>query len=139
MKNKQTGGHEGIKHTLLTCPHCDKEGGSNTMKTWHFDRCKFGPNLRPPRRIKVIEDDDDKEEKVMKGYVTKYYVIKEDRSVHPTAYSLLYNAEVALNGSPKMGAPIGSTHPKIACTHCGKLVSTAMMLRWHGDKCKDKI
>ena len=26
---------------LVTCPHCDKEGYSSGMKTWHFDNCKF--------------------------------------------------------------------------------------------------
>jgi hypothetical protein len=25
----------------LTCPHCNKEGGSNLMKRWHFDNCKY--------------------------------------------------------------------------------------------------
>ena len=23
------------------CPHCNKEGGNNAMKYWHFDKCKF--------------------------------------------------------------------------------------------------
>lgn len=25
----------------VKCPHCNKEGGNNAMKYWHFDRCKF--------------------------------------------------------------------------------------------------
>ena len=24
-----------------TCPHCNKTGGANIMKRWHFDNCKF--------------------------------------------------------------------------------------------------
>jgi hypothetical protein len=24
-----------------TCPHCNKEGKTNGMKRWHFDRCKY--------------------------------------------------------------------------------------------------
>jgi len=29
------------KQPLITCPHCGKEGGSNTMQRWHFDNCKL--------------------------------------------------------------------------------------------------
>jgi len=25
----------------VTCPHCGKIGDNNTMKRWHFDKCKF--------------------------------------------------------------------------------------------------
>lgn len=25
----------------VTCPHCNKIGGDNVMKKWHFDRCKY--------------------------------------------------------------------------------------------------
>ena len=28
-------------HSRITCPHCNKEGGSNNMKRWHFDNCKL--------------------------------------------------------------------------------------------------
>jgi len=28
----------------VTCPHCNKEGGSNTMHRWHFDNCKLKEN-----------------------------------------------------------------------------------------------
>jgi hypothetical protein len=80
-------------HQQVTCPHCGKVGGSNTMKTWHFDRCKDGPNLRPPRRPRALKDVkiENTEE-----YVVTYHIILKDRSVHPTAYSLLFNAELAL-------------------------------------------
>jgi hypothetical protein len=26
---------------IVKCPHCGKEGGSNTMQRWHFDNCKL--------------------------------------------------------------------------------------------------
>jgi len=29
------------KLPIIKCPHCSKEGGSNNMKRWHFDNCKF--------------------------------------------------------------------------------------------------
>ena len=31
----------GIKHPLITCPHCNKIGGRSNMKRWHYDNCKF--------------------------------------------------------------------------------------------------
>jgi hypothetical protein len=31
----------GMKYTIVTCPHCNKKGGSCTMPRWHFDNCKF--------------------------------------------------------------------------------------------------
>lgn len=30
----------GKTQRIVTCPHCFKEGGINTMKQWHFDRCQ---------------------------------------------------------------------------------------------------
>jgi len=29
----------------VVCPHCGKEGGSNTMHRWHFDNCKHKENV----------------------------------------------------------------------------------------------
>ena len=26
---------------VLKCPHCDKEGRTNGMKRWHFDKCNY--------------------------------------------------------------------------------------------------
>ena len=31
------------KQSIVTCPHCGKQGGSGTMPRWHFDRCKHKP------------------------------------------------------------------------------------------------
>lgn len=31
----------GKKQKKVKCPHCDKEGGINGMKQWHFDNCKM--------------------------------------------------------------------------------------------------
>jgi hypothetical protein len=30
----------GKAQSIVKCPHCEKEGGINTMKQWHFERCK---------------------------------------------------------------------------------------------------
>lgn len=34
---------EGRHHSQqkLVCPHCNKEGSGNSMKKWHFDRCRI--------------------------------------------------------------------------------------------------
>jgi hypothetical protein len=34
----------GRSHATVGCPHCGTEGGSNTMKRWHFDNCKLNSN-----------------------------------------------------------------------------------------------
>lgn len=31
----------GRKQSLVTCPHCNKIGGSYTMPRWHFENCRF--------------------------------------------------------------------------------------------------
>jgi hypothetical protein len=31
----------GKKQPIVSCPHCNKIGGSYTMPRWHFDNCKF--------------------------------------------------------------------------------------------------
>jgi hypothetical protein len=30
----------GIKHKIVACPHCGKEGGERAIKRWHFNNCK---------------------------------------------------------------------------------------------------
>lgn len=30
-----------VNKTTHTCPHCGKVGSSNSMKRWHFDKCKI--------------------------------------------------------------------------------------------------
>ncbi len=30
----------GRKYSIVTCPHCNKSGGSTGMGRWHFDNCK---------------------------------------------------------------------------------------------------
>lgn len=31
----------GIKNPKIQCPYCEKFGGNNGMKQWHFDKCKY--------------------------------------------------------------------------------------------------
>ncbi len=37
---KMSAAQIGVKHPSVTCPHCGKIGGGNSMKQWHFDKCK---------------------------------------------------------------------------------------------------
>ena len=30
----------GVKQSIVECPHCGKQGGSQTMPRWHFNNCK---------------------------------------------------------------------------------------------------
>ena len=32
--------NKGMKYEIVECPHCNKNGGSNSMKRYHFDNCK---------------------------------------------------------------------------------------------------
>jgi hypothetical protein len=34
-------GKQGVKNKIVTCPHCNKQGGSSGMTTYHFDNCKY--------------------------------------------------------------------------------------------------
>jgi group I intron endonuclease len=43
-KKKLSLSHNGVKRgpqPIVKCPHCDKEGGSSTMKQHHFEKCKI--------------------------------------------------------------------------------------------------
>lgn len=46
-RNKTRTGTNGYfynkKHEILTCPHCNKQGGKNVMPRWHFENCKEKP------------------------------------------------------------------------------------------------
>lgn len=33
--------NKGMKYEVVECPHCKKVGGSNSMKRYHFDKCKY--------------------------------------------------------------------------------------------------
>ena len=36
-------GNKGYCYTVITCPHCGKEGAGGGMKRYHFDACRFNP------------------------------------------------------------------------------------------------
>jgi hypothetical protein len=38
---KISAANTGKKRSIITCPHCGKSGGKNTMIRWHFDKCKL--------------------------------------------------------------------------------------------------
>jgi len=40
-KKKMSKAQKGRVHSKVKCPHCNKVGGGNSMKQWHFDRCKY--------------------------------------------------------------------------------------------------
>ena len=44
-KRKMSEAKIGKPHPKLICPHCNKEGGSNNMKRYHFSNCKQKPSL----------------------------------------------------------------------------------------------
>ena len=33
--------NKGLKYEIVVCPYCGKSGGSNSMKRYHFDNCKY--------------------------------------------------------------------------------------------------
>jgi len=33
--------HARLNERIIACPYCNKVGGNNAMKRWHFDNCKF--------------------------------------------------------------------------------------------------
>jgi len=39
-KRKLSESTKGKHHSKIMCPHCNKSGGDNTMRRWHFDNCK---------------------------------------------------------------------------------------------------
>lgn len=39
-KEKRSASLKGISWPSVTCPHCGKKGSGNSMKQWHFNRCK---------------------------------------------------------------------------------------------------
>ena len=41
-------GNKGTVYEIITCPHCGKKGGGGNMKRYHFDECKYKPNLNHP-------------------------------------------------------------------------------------------
>lgn len=43
-KEKLRESNLGIKHKIISCPHCGKEGGERAIKRWHFEKCK---NISP--------------------------------------------------------------------------------------------
>ena len=38
---KRANANRGKKREIVKCPHCNKSGGINGMKQFHFDKCKF--------------------------------------------------------------------------------------------------
>jgi group I intron endonuclease len=40
QKAKRSASQKGKLQPQIQCPHCNKKGGINLMKRWHFDNCK---------------------------------------------------------------------------------------------------
>ena len=40
---KNSSASKGYKYEIITCPHCQKSGGSLNMNRYHFNNCKFKP------------------------------------------------------------------------------------------------
>ena len=40
-RQKMSKSRTGLVYDKVTCPHCNKTGGSTGMGRWHFDNCKF--------------------------------------------------------------------------------------------------
>lgn len=40
-RQKMSQSRTGLIYSKVTCPHCNKTGGSTGMGRWHFDHCKF--------------------------------------------------------------------------------------------------
>ena len=44
LKGKSNISLKNKKHTKIKCIYCDKQGGLNNMKRYHFDNCKYKNN-----------------------------------------------------------------------------------------------
>jgi len=44
-RKKISDGQRGKKRNLITCPICNKTGGNNVMKRWHFAKCKLNEQI----------------------------------------------------------------------------------------------
>lgn len=44
LKLIANGSHHFLSPQKVTCPHCGKTGGNNTMHRWHFTNCKSEPS-----------------------------------------------------------------------------------------------
>lgn len=40
-KDRMSASKTGVKHTIVTCPHCGKSGGKPAMHQWHYNNCKL--------------------------------------------------------------------------------------------------
>lgn len=40
IKAKLSASHKGVSHPIVSCPHCNTNGGVRNMKRWHFNNCK---------------------------------------------------------------------------------------------------
>jgi hypothetical protein len=45
-KDKISAALKGRPVVIVACPHCGKTGGHAAMCRWHFDACKFNPDVR---------------------------------------------------------------------------------------------
>ena len=45
-KQKVSSANIGRKANIVTCPHCNQEGGTGAMKRYHFDNCKMNGATR---------------------------------------------------------------------------------------------
>ena len=133
FKGKNTG-----LHPAVMCPYCNKEGGSHSMKRYHFENCTKHPNpaiqaLNKIGRIGKPQSDKTKAKR------------KETQKDNPPHKGKLHSAETKAymskiklqDDNPLRGIKAGP-QPIVMCPHCNKEGGQNNMTKYHFDKCKHK-
>jgi hypothetical protein len=105
-------------HATASCIYCRKSGGLNTMKQFHFDKCRHNPN--------------GPDISFSKKKLTCPHCNLEGGSNMMKRYHF---SKCKLNPNR---IPADNSYPETRCQHCGKVGGLNSMKRYHHDNCKFK-
>jgi hypothetical protein len=117
-KNKNSGLGKQWEIEKVKCPKCNKIGGSNAMRRYHFENCNFTTE----------KNTKEKKEKRKPGF--------QKGNTHGFKKG---NKNAEGHGAPKGNKNAAKPKRKMECPHCKKIGGSNAIKRWHLDNCKFRI
>lgn len=143
-KEKISNSLKGKKQEVVKCPYCNKSGGKNAMKQFHFANCNKKPGneykIRKKVKYKIKTQiqckycDFSGTENQVNNYHEKRCFYNPNKKIKKSSISEESNIK---RSNTMKGKNVGS-QKKIECPYCNKIGGQSIMKRHHFENCKLK-
>jgi hypothetical protein len=124
-------------HSIISCPHCNKEGGRNALSRYHFDNCKNHPDPDIANKNKLARKTGHKQSEAtkLKRKETQKFNPPNLGKKHSDETKKLMSEIKLRSDNPVRGKKAGP-QKRVICPHCDKEGGLNNMIKYHFDNCK---